>query len=97
MKPERLIPLTSLYDHYNLEQSFFVQLNEMGLLEILTVDENDYINSESIFEIERMIRLHQDLEVNMEAIDIVLTLLHKIRTLQEELVSVKNRLRLYDR
>jgi hypothetical protein len=82
--------------HYDVEMSFFFNLNEMGLIEILTIDENKYIYPESIYEIEKMIRMHQELEVNIQGIDVVLNLLQKIEDLQNELVSVKNRLGLYE-
>ncbi|MBG6109608.1 hypothetical protein IWX84_000467 [Flavobacterium sp. CG_9.10] len=96
MNTENLIPLSKLYMHYDVEMSFFFNLNEMGLIEILTIDENKYIYPESIYEIEKMIRMHQELEVNIQGIDVVLNLLQKIEDLQNELVSVKNRLGLYE-
>lgn len=96
MKTENLIPLSTLYMHYDVEMSFFFNLNEMGLIEILTIDETKYIYPESIYEIEKMIRMHQELEVNIQGIDVVLNLLQKIEDLQNELGSVKNRLGLYE-
>ncbi|KDN54518.1 hypothetical protein FEM21_22410 [Flavobacterium seoulense] len=40
--------------------------------------------------------MHQDLEVNIEGIDVVLNLLQKIDALQTELLQVRNRLLLYE-
>lgn len=96
MNIENLIPIPTLCIHYKVEQSFFNNLSEMGLLEIKTIEETQYIHPEAIYEIEKMIRMHQDLEVNMEGIDVVFNLLQKIDDLQNELISVKNRLRLYE-
>ena len=96
MNIETLIPLSSLYNHYNVEMSFIFNLNEIGLIEILTIDETKYIKPEAIYEIEKMIRMHQELAVNIEGIDVVFNLLQKIDKLQNELISVKNRLRLYE-
>ena len=96
MNIEKLIPLSSLYNHYNVEMSFIYNLNEIGLIEILTIDETKYIKPDAIYEIEKMIRMHQDLAVNIEGIDVVFNLLQKIDNLQNELISVKNRLRLYE-
>jgi hypothetical protein len=96
MNIEKLIPLSSLYNHYNVEMSFIFNLNEIGLIEILTIDETKYIKPDAIYEIEKMIRMHQDLSVNIEGIDVVFNLLQKIDNLQNELISVKNRLRLYE-
>ncbi len=96
MNLENLIPIPELCSHYEVEMSFFLNLNEMGLLEIKTVETTSYIDSDSIFEIEKMIHIHQDLNVNIEGIDVVVNLLQKMENLQNELISVKNTLRLYE-
>ncbi|MCK8141078.1 chaperone modulator CbpM [Flavobacterium sp. I-SCBP12n] len=96
MNLEKLIPITELCSHYKVEISFFTNLNEMGLVSIKTIETTSYIESDAIYEIEKMIRMHQELAVNTEGIDVVFNLLQKIDNLQKELVSVKNRLRLYE-
>jgi hypothetical protein len=65
-------------------------------VEIQTMEQVHYIHQDSIYEIEKMIRMHQELDVNIEGIDVVFNLLQKIDTLQKELVKVKNRLRFYE-
>lgn len=96
MNLEKLIPITELCSHYEVEVSFFTNLNEMGLVQIKTVETTPYIESDSIFEVEKMIRMHQDLAVNTEGIDVVFNLLQKIDALQNEVTTLKNRLRLYE-
>jgi hypothetical protein len=67
----RFTPET-LSTHYNVELSFFSNLNEIGLIEIQTVEQLQYVHQDSIYEIEKMIRMHQELQVNLEGIDVVL-------------------------
>ncbi|MDO9136514.1 MAG: chaperone modulator CbpM [Lutibacter sp.] len=43
-----------------------------------------------------MIRMHLDLNINIEGIDIAFNLLQKIDELENELISIKNRLRIYE-
>ncbi len=43
-----------------------------------------------------MIRLHHELNVNIEGIDVVFNLLEKEKELREELIALKNRLKLYE-
>ncbi|MGO4904264.1 chaperone modulator CbpM [Flavobacterium sp. W20_MBD1_R3] len=93
---ENLIPIPVLCAHYEVELSFFTNLSDMGLFEIKTIKTNQYIDSDAIYEIEKMVRMHQELEVNIEGIDIVFNLLQKIDALQNELTALKNRLRLYE-
>jgi hypothetical protein len=96
MNIENFIPLNTLVAHYKVELSFFSNLSELGLVEIQTVEQVQYIHQDSIYEIEKMIRMHQELDVNIEGIDVVFNLLQKIDALQKELVNVRNRLRLYE-
>jgi hypothetical protein len=96
MTPENLISISELCSHYELELSFFTKVNEMGLVEIKTVETISYIDSYNIYEIEKMIHIHQDLDVNIEGIDVVFNLLQKMDSLQNEVISLKNRLRLYE-
>ena len=46
--------------------------------------------------IEKMIRMHHELDINIEGIDTVFNVLKKIEILQEELITTKNKLRLYE-
>nr|WP_278036453.1 chaperone modulator CbpM [Flavobacterium nitratireducens] len=55
-----------------------------------------YVHKESIYEIEKIVRMHKELQVNIEGIDVVLNLLQKIDALQAELLRVRNRLLLYE-
>ena len=96
MSTEKLILLSSLSNYYNLEMDFFMNLSEMNRLTIITINESQYIDEVTLYEVEKMIRLHQELNVNTEGIDIVFNLLEKMNNLQNELISVKNRLRLYE-
>ncbi len=96
MSLENFIPVNTLCIHYKVELSFFDNLNAIGLIEIQTVEEMQYVHQDSIYDIEKMIRMHQDLDVNIEGIDVVLNLLQKIDALKKEIHTVRNRLRLYE-
>lgn len=92
----KLIPLNILCTHYKVELTFFSNLSTMGLIEIETIEQSQYIQEDKIKEIEKMIRIHHELDVNIEGIDVVFNLLQKIEHLQKDLLSVKNRLKLYE-
>ena len=96
MNTENFIPLNQLCTHYKVEMSFLSNLSEIGLIEITTIEQSQYIHHDKINDIEKMIRMYYELDVNIEGIDIVFNLLQKIDDLQNELISVKNRLRLYE-
>jgi chaperone modulatory protein CbpM len=96
MNAKNFIPLSKLCTHFKVEMSFFNNLKNMGLIEIKTIEQSQYVHQNEIYSIEKMLRMYHELEVNIEGIDVVLNLLQKIEALQNELTSIKNRLRLYE-
>ena len=96
MMEKNLISAETLCTHYNIEFSFVDALNKIGLIQIEIIEQNQFIHQEQIGDLEKMIRLHQELNVNLEGIDVVFNLLEKERELRAELNALKNRLRLYE-
>lgn len=92
MNKENLIPIEQLCTHYHVEHSFFISLNEYGIIHLDTIDDISFIDQEKINDIEKILRLVDELNINIESVDIVFHLLNKIEALQEELNSIKNKL-----
>mgnify|MGYP006139912525 FL=1 len=76
--------------------SLFSELHEFGIIEILTIENSNFIHEDKISVVEKVVRMQKDLNINLEGVDTVLNLLDKINDLQTELNTVKNRLRLYE-
>ncbi len=91
-----LISTQTICTHYNIEISFVDALNKMGLIHIQVIEETQFIHEEDMGNLEKIIRLHNELNVNLEGIDVVLNLLEKEMRLRNELTALKNRLRLYE-
>lgn len=96
MNEKPLISKQTLCSHYNIEISFVDALNKMGLIQIEIIEQNQFIHQDQISDLEKIIRLHNELNVNLEGIDVVFNLLKKERELRNELIALKNRLRLYE-
>ena len=96
MKNDDLLPVELLCTYYNIEISFITSLTEFGLIEITKVEETNYLYKTQIKDLEKLIRLHYELDINMEGIDAISHLLRRVDNLHEELTALKNRLRLYE-
>ena len=96
MNKKKLISTRILCSQYNIEISFVDALNKMGLIQIEIIEQNQFIHQDQISDLEKIIRLHDELNVNLEGIDIVFNLLEKERELRNELNTLKNKLRLYE-
>jgi chaperone modulatory protein CbpM len=95
-QPENLLPASEFCQHYNIEIRFLELLQEYGLVEVVTVEEDNYLDISELHEVEKMVRLHYDLNINIEGIDVINQLLHKLEETQYELVMLKNKLRKYE-
>jgi hypothetical protein len=96
METKNLISTDEFCSLYNVEYSFVSSLQESGLIEITTLEERGFIPTSQLVELEKYVRLHDELDINLEGIEAINHLLQRIRTMQDEIASLKNRLRLYE-
>lgn len=96
MDNTKYISLTEICTGHRIDYSFIRSLNEYGLVEIYQMEEHEVINRENLEELEKMLRLHYDLEINLEGIDAIQNILHRITHLQEEIRVLKNRLNRFE-
>lgn len=92
MEIENFIPAKYFCEVYKVDTSFIDSLKEYGLITIVIYDETEYIEKEKLHEVEKMIRLHYDLNINIEGIEAISHLLNKIDSLQHEINTLKSRL-----
>jgi hypothetical protein len=97
MEPENLISIARFCEYHQVESSFMSALNEFGLVSYVNVEEVSYIPVEQVRNIEKMIRLHYDLDINIEGIEAISHLLNRVNHLQAELTQLRNRLGLYEK
>ena len=93
---EDMIVVSDFCTYHNIEYSFISSLNECGLIEITTVEETSFIPLNELPKLERMVRLHEELDINIEGLEAISYLLNRIESMQQEIMQLKNRLRLYE-
>jgi chaperone modulatory protein CbpM len=96
MQEEYLISIDEFCTIHNIEISFVNSLQQTGLIEITIVKESSYINASQVQQLERIIRLYNELDINLEGIEAIYHLLQKITFQQQEIIELRNRLRLYE-
>ncbi|MEH6658712.1 chaperone modulator CbpM [Leeuwenhoekiella marinoflava] len=90
------IPVLELCEQYHIEHTFFTELHDKGVLEVVTVSQTRCLHHDSIPVFEKIMRIHNELDINIEGIDVILNLLHKIENLNRQLIKTQNRLRIYE-
>ena len=97
MNSKNLIQIKQFCVYHEIENTFITELNNYGLVEIIIQEEDEYLHPEQLPAIEKMIRMHYDLKINLEGIDAIYHLLNKIETLQQNLTATQNKLRLFEK
>jgi len=96
METDQLITIDLFCSNYNVEYSFVQSLGEAGLIDTVIIQETKYIHIPQLQRLERIIRLHDDLDINLEGIEVVHHLLKKVETMQNEILLLKNRLSFFE-
>ncbi|MGB7786640.1 MAG: chaperone modulator CbpM [Salinimicrobium sp.] len=96
MDHKEYILLSEFCESHEIQYSFIDSLDEFGLLEITVIENNKYIDPEQIRELEKMMRLHYELEINLQGIDAINNLLSRVSEMQERIQYLENRLKRFE-
>jgi hypothetical protein len=96
MDTTNLISIQQFCEHYEVPVAFIDALYEYELIEIIITKNESYLKITQLNEVEKMIRLHYDLDINLEGIDAIYRLLKQVESMQNEIKTLNNRLRFYE-
>ena len=97
METTQLISITQFCANYNVPVSFINALQEYELVEITISESDNYLQTNQLNDVEKMMRLHYDLDINFEGIDAIYNLLKQVESLQAEITTLKNKLNFYEK
>ncbi len=96
METRNLISVEDFCSNHQIEISFISTLQESGLIEITTIKETVYINADQLRKLETLLRFYYEMDINIEGIEAITHLLQRTKTMQNEIIQLKNRLRFYE-
>ena len=96
MQKEELILAQEFCTYYQIDYSFINDLERVGLIEIIPAETGSYIPHNQLQKLEQIIRLHYDLNINVEGIDAIDHLIDRVKHMQNEIIALRNRLKLYE-
>jgi hypothetical protein len=96
METEYMIDIREFCSFHNIEVSFVISLNQSGLIELKKVNDAEFIEAAQLQQLEKYVHLYYELDINLEGIETINYLLERIGSMQEEIKSLSNRLRLYE-
>lgn len=96
METKNLISIQQFCTQYEIPVTFINALHEYELIEIIVTKDKNYLKEAQIDKIEKMIRLHYDLEINLEGIHVIDHLLDRLENLQSQITTLNNKLKFYE-
>ena len=92
MKKYTYIALHKICLHHKIEESFLYDLEENDLIRLYRRHGQVELHYKDLPKLEKVLRLHRELDINLEGIHSVFHLLNKMEDLQEEVWLLRRRL-----
>lgn len=92
MNKERYISISDFCQGHSLEERFLFELQEFELIRIVEIGREPAIHSSELERLERLVRLHRDLEIGPQGLQAVQQLLERVGRMQEEILQLRRRL-----
>lgn len=80
---------------YEVEESFIESLRDLGLIQVIGQDNDLFIEYDDLTDLERFIRWHYEMDINVEGIDALRHMLQRVQSLQAELEQLRHELQFY--
>jgi hypothetical protein len=89
---DRLIATAEICTWHEVEYTFISSLSDAGLVEITLIEDKPYVPESQLQKLEKMIRMHNELEINIAGIEAITYLLERVEQLHEDMRVLRNRL-----
>ena len=96
MPTTQLIAASEFCVYHNVELSFIESLQQSGLITVVVQQEKLFVEEEELPQLEKMVRLYHDMDINIEGIETITYLLHRMRDMQRQIEVLHNKLSLYE-
>ncbi|NNL08745.1 MAG: MerR family transcriptional regulator [Croceitalea sp.] len=96
MQSKKYISIKQFCEKHDIEESFVLVLQEYELLQLQFKKQEAMVHYEELPLLEKMVRLHQELHINPEGLQVVNQLLQQVDQLQQEVTLLRQKLDLFD-
>lgn len=87
-----LIIIKEYCEKSHTDPTFLISLEEGGLIEIRTINGEQYLLASQLRELERYSHLYYDLSINIEGIDAIHHMLERLESMQNEMRFLRRQL-----
>jgi MerR family transcriptional regulator/heat shock protein HspR len=92
MEDHNLIPAIDFCASHRVEIELVHTLNEQGLIEVISQKELIFIPKNQVKKLEQIIVFHRELDINLEGVETILSLLQRMESMQKHILELENKL-----
>lgn len=96
MKNKKLISIQQFCSLHKTPTSFIDDLHEYEIIKLKVIDNTKHLKLKDVSTVEKLMRLHFDLDINMEGLDAIIHLTKQINDLQEEINHLRRQINFYE-
>ncbi len=96
MEKQNFISIETICQYHNVSTAFILSLGEFELIHIQVINNEPCILQSQLVEVEKYVRLHNDLEINSEGLSAIFHLIQRLELMQQQITQLKMRLQLYE-
>ncbi|WP_276134824.1 chaperone modulator CbpM [Polluticoccus soli] len=96
MEKDDLIPAQDFCMHNHISPTIIASFYEAGLIEIVTIEGEQFLEIEHLRDTEKLVRLHTELDINLPGLEAIMHLLGKMEEMENVMRTLQQRLRLYE-
>lgn len=97
MEPDKFIPAIDFCVSHNIGITVIQTFKEAGLIDIVFIEQQMFLLQDTLPLLEKIVRLHRDLDINVAGIESILHLLLKIEDMQKDVLLLTHRLSFFER
>ena len=97
LRGRQLIAAEEFCSYYSIDRTFIAALCESGLIEVTSIRKKIFLDTADLHQLEKLSRLHYDLDINVEGLEAINHLLKLIERMQSEISELNHRLELLDK
>src|SRR6187399_1217058 len=95
MATKKMIAVKEFCSHHNISIEFIQELYRNEMIELEVVKRKSFIAEKNLHAVEKAVRLHNELHINIEGIQTILHLLSSLEKKEAELITLRNQLSFY--
>ena len=93
MQQEDLVPASEFCAYHSIELSFIQSLQEHGMIETVLEEEKIFLPVSQMARLEKIVRLHFELDISLEGIETITHLLDRMEQMQKDITRLTNRIK----